>query len=69
MKTFEHNVSTNEIIERDLTKEELAQQKIDFAEWEKVKQANADKAAAKRSAENKLLALGLNSDEIFSILG
>lgn len=67
MKTFEHNVLTNEIIERDLTEEELAQQKIDLAEWEQVKQANADKLAAKESAEAKLAALGLTADEIAAI--
>ena len=64
MKTFEHNATTNEIIERDLTEEELAQNKIDVAEYEaRIAEAEA-KAQAKAAAESKLAALGLTTNDL-----
>lgn len=60
MKILEHNVETGEAIERDATKEELAQAKIDA-------QLTADKLAdetAKAQAKAALLErLGISEDE------
>lgn len=64
---------TGEVIERDFTPEELAQRELDTAEFEKAKAeeeaANAAKLASRESAMQKLAALGLNEDEIKSIIG
>ena len=60
MKIIEHNVETGEIIERDATKEELAQAAKDKAEQEAIE---ADKQA-KADAKAELLAkLGISEDE------
>jgi hypothetical protein len=60
----EHNLETNEIIDREMTNEE-------FAEYEKQKakdlvasEEEAARAAAKAAAETKLAALGLTSDDL-----
>jgi hypothetical protein len=60
----EHNLETNEIIDREMTDEE-------FAEYEKQKakdlvasEEEAARAAAKAAAEAKLEALGLDADDL-----
>jgi hypothetical protein len=60
----EHNLETNEIIDREMTNEE-------FAEYEKQKakdlvasEEEAARAAAKAAAEAKLAALGLDADDL-----
>ena len=58
------NVETGEVIERELNKEELAQQTIDAAKTA-TRQAEAEaKAQAKAAAEGKLAALGLTTDDL-----
>ena len=66
MKTFENNATTGEIIERDLTKEELAQIKIDAVE------SAAQKAAYEAKAQEKaalLERLGITAEEAALLLG
>ena len=60
----EHNLETNEIIDREMTNEE-------FAEYEKQKakdlvasEEEAARAAAKAAAETKLEALGLTPNDL-----
>ena len=60
----EHNLETNEIIDREMTNEE-------FAEYEKQKakdlvasEEETARAAAKAAAETKLAALGLTADDL-----
>jgi len=66
MKILEHNVETGIVVERDATKEELAQYKIDFAEW-------ASRYEEEEQRENKkiqlLEKLGLSEDEARVLLG
>ena len=70
---YEVNVTTGEIIEREPTAEELAQEALDHAASAA---ANADRlaaeetaAAAKASARAKLAALGLTDEEITALVG
>lgn len=70
---YEVNVTTGEIIQRDATPEELAQEALDQAA---AAAANAERlaakeaaAAAKESARAKLAALGLTEDEIKALVG
>jgi FMN-dependent NADH-azoreductase len=66
LKIIIHNVETNEIIERDMTTEELAQyEQTQLAEA--TKQAEAEAKAAERQAI--LDRLGLTADEAKLILG
>ena len=58
------NCETNEVIERELNAEEIAQQKIDEVEAQKYKDLMAAKAQAKTTAEGKLAALGLTTDDL-----
>lgn len=66
MKIKEHNVTTGEIIERDMTAEELKK-------WEADVQAvrlEAETKAAKDAARQAVLAkLGLTADEVAALLG
>jgi DNA-binding Xre family transcriptional regulator len=55
-----HNVETGEIIEREMTAAELAQAKIDDANFETLKQSEATKAAEKAEL---LAKLGITEDE------
>lgn len=69
----EYDVLTDEYKEIELTVKEIAtreakQKQIDAAK-EIAAQAEADKAAAKASAQAKLAALGLTEEEVASILG
>lgn len=62
-----HDVTTNELIDREMTDVEFeayqAQQVIDAAEV----QAQADALAAKEATQAKLLALGLTEDDLISM--
>jgi len=68
MKTI-INCETGEVIERELTAAEIKQQAADEKEYAKAQKVEADKLAAKQSAEAKLAALGLTEEEVASILG
>ena len=60
------NVETGETIERELTKAEKDQQKIDEAAYK----LNKDKAKAEETAKSEILdRLGLTADELKTILG
>ena len=69
MKVTDIDAKTNTVIERNATKEELAQMKLDLAEYEasKIKEEAAN--SAKESAIAKLEALGLTEDEAKAIIG
>lgn len=56
-----HNVETNEIIEREMTIDELKQWQIDKDKLQLEKEAAK---AAKAAAEAKLAALGLTLDDL-----
>ena len=59
-----HNIETNEIIEREMNVQELAQVEIDKATAEAKAQAAAEAKAKKASAQAKLEALGLTADDL-----
>lgn len=59
-----HNIETDEIIEREMNKEELAQWEKDQKEENERLKAEAAKAAKKAEAEAKLAALGLEPDDL-----
>ena len=63
-KIIEHNIETGEVVERDMTADELAQWELDKAEAALKAQAEAEKAASKAAAEAKLAALGLTADDL-----
>lgn len=60
MKTTIHNVETNEVIEREMNAEELAQWELDKATAEAEAQAKAEAAAAKTALLQKL---GITEEE------
>lgn len=60
MKIKEHNIETGEVIERDMTAEEVAQWEADKLEAEAIKTAEATKATAKAALLEKL---GISEDE------
>jgi hypothetical protein len=64
-----HNTETNEIIDRDMTNEEILAHNNTLTEAENLKIEISQKEANKQSAMNKLKALGLNDAEIKSIIG
>jgi hypothetical protein len=75
MKMTEINCETGEVIERDMTDEELVKYEAELALIaESEAQAEADRlarenaAAAKASAEAKLAALGLTAEEISALV-
>ena len=72
-KVVEVNCETNEVTERPLTAEEIAQREADaivYAEQKAAQEAEAEaKADAKASALAKLAALGLTEDEAKAIAG
>ena len=68
MKTI-INCETGEILERELNAEEIKQQAADEKEYAKAQKVEADKIAAKQSAQAKLAALGLTPDEVTAIIG
>jgi len=59
-----HNLETNEIIDREMNAEELAQYETDKANAELEKQAYAEAVAKKSAAEAKLAALGLTAEDL-----
>lgn len=65
MKILEHNVETGEVIERDMTKDEIAQHEADAAAI----QAKQDKAEADAIAKAALLVkLGITAEEAALLL-
>ncbi len=67
MKITDIDAKTNTVIERDPTKEELAQMKLDLAEYEALKIKEEAAKSARTSALAKLAALGLTPEEISAI--
>ena len=66
MKILEHNIETGEVIQRDMTKDELAQYKIDEA----IEAAKTKEAQAKSESKAALLArLGITEEEAVLLIG
>ena len=63
------NATTGEVIEREMNAEELAQHQADLAAQEDKQAEQAAKEAARKSALDKLAALGLTEAEIAAITG
>jgi hypothetical protein len=63
-----HNVETGEVIEREMTVEELTQMEADVAKAQEIRVAEAaalaEAEAAKVAAQAKLAALGLTADDL-----
>ena len=70
---YELNVTTGQLVDRDPTPEELAQEALDHAAAAAAQAerdaAEAARVAAKASAQAKLAALGLTESEISALLG
>ena len=64
-----HNPETNEIIDRDMTEQELFNYNTASQEDDNLRIKIKQEQANKQSALNKLKALGLNDAEIKSIIG
>ena len=60
----EHNVETDQIIEREMNAEELVQYQNQQAEAEAIATKQAQAKTAKEAAEAKLAALGLTTDDL-----
>ncbi len=60
-----HNVETGEVIEREMTADEIAQKESDKATALARQQAEANKAAEKAAVLSKL---GLTADEVAALL-
>lgn len=60
----EHNLETNEIIEREMNDSEYALYLKDKANFESVQEKKQQAEAAKSAAEAKLAALGLTTDDL-----
>ena len=65
----EYNCESGKTTERDMTADEIKDYDKMAADVKIKKQAEADKAAAKASAQAKLAALGLTEDEVTAIIG
>ena len=66
----EHNITTNEIIEREMNADELAQHEAYIAAEKAKAKAEAAEAAAKEAARQALLdKLGITADEAKLLLG
>lgn len=63
------NATTGEVVERELTADELAQQEADAITYAEHEAAVAAKEEARQSAIDKLAALGLTVDEISAAFG
>ena len=61
---IEHNIETDQILEREMTADELTQWETDQANAQERAEAEAQQAAVKASAQAKLAALGLTSDDL-----
>jgi hypothetical protein len=59
-----HNVSTGEIVEREMTQAEATQKAKDEAEASLHEQRQTEFRAAKEAAQAKLAALGLTSEDL-----
>jgi len=59
-----HNTETNEIIDREMNDAELKQYKADQVRWAAETAEAEAKAMAKATAEGKLAALGLTTDDL-----
>jgi len=66
MKKIEHNVETGEIVEREMTKEELAVYKAD---QENTAKRLAEKAQAEAAKATLLERLGITAEEAALLLG
>lgn len=70
---YELNVTTGELVNREPTPEELAQEALDqaaaAAAQAEREAAEAAKIVAKESARAKLAAIGLTSEEITALVG
>ena len=68
---YEVNATTGEILEREMTAEEIAQDELDRAEAavrDEAAAASEAKAAAKKAAaEAKLLQLGLTAEDLAAL--
>jgi hypothetical protein len=64
-KIIEHNATTGEVTERDLTKQELAQIEIDKSNTNAIQKAEAIKAAEKAALLERL---GITADEAALLL-
>lgn len=62
-----HDVNTNQIIERDMTPQEIAQWEADKIASEARQQAKNEADAKRAAAEAKLAALGLTPDDLRSL--
>ena len=65
MKTIEHNATTGEVIERELTEQEIAQMEMDAAESKMQKSEFIAKAEAKSALLERL---GITADEAALLL-
>lgn len=63
------NCETGEVTERELNADEIKQQAADEKEYAKAQKVEADKLAARISAQAKLAALGLTENEVKAIIG
>ena len=60
----EHNTKTNEVVDRPMTDEEFTAYKLLQADDEARKAVEDVRAQAKATAEGKLAALGLTTDDL-----
>ena len=68
-KITETFADSGETIEREASMEELSAIEIENKSYLKSKKLEADKVAAKQSAQAKLAALGLTPDEVATVVG
>jgi len=64
LKTYNKDVITGEEVTRDYTPDELAESEVAFLETEQREAEAEAKAQAKATAEGKLAALGLTTDDL-----
>lgn len=62
--TVIHNVTTGEIIEREMTADEIAQAQVDKEQFQARKQEEAEIEAKRAATLAKLAALGLDEDDL-----
>jgi hypothetical protein len=64
-----HNTETNEIIDRDMTNQEILEHNNTLQEAENLRIKLAQEQANKQSALTKLSALGLTEAEVKALIG
>jgi len=69
LETIDYNLESGEVIKREFTPDEVKSYEAANLISDAKNKAEADKAAAKQSAQAKLFALGLTEEEVASILG